>query len=71
MRLVQLVGAERPEFPGLVGLYRGAGVPARNRRLVSQGCVRGGADRWTRDCAHETICNAQKLMKLLKNHGIE
>lgn len=33
MRLAQLVGAQRAEFSGPVGLHCGAGMSARNRRL--------------------------------------
>lgn len=44
------MGAERAELAGPVGLHRGAGVPARNRRLAisffGQGCEREARVQW-------------------------
>ena len=65
VRLVQLVGAERAELLGSVGLHCRAGVPARNRRLVSQGCVSGARQRCRRPrrCARQAIRNAKNKTK--------
>lgn len=64
VRLVKLVGAERAELFGFVGLHCRAGVPARNRRLVSQGCVSGArSGRRPRRCTHQAIRNAKNKTK--------